>query len=310
MKTDNKGMTIMEVLISVCIIAIVLILLFSLLLQVRSEDTDNNIQSTFILTQASIIKNIEEDIVDYGLRSIDQCNPLNVLSDSDRSNIIDRNKIYCVQLNYGDLNNKGDSLFENDLTGIVMIYEYSLKYEVKADGSIKHSDLRGIVNGIKYSAWMIRYMRGNYVNQRIYDPDYEGPDKVLNSNAKRELFRAKTTVMKELPDVILMEQTMPDGSTVYYEPTVKYSANFGGQFNSGLLSIPVVTAAGEHYDIDISFEYKLPDLSEASLSACNKYKFFQCRERNEGFCQLYDYKAQNAFMKSSSPTDIAADASC
>ena len=282
MKTDNKGMTIMEVLISVCIIAIVLILLFSLLLQVRSEDNDNNIQSTFILTQATIIKNIEEDIVDYGLRSIEQCNFNDILTQSDLDNIADKSNIYCVQLNYGDFNNKPDSIRDGDQTGILMVYEYILKYTVDDNGNVEPSKERGIVNGVKYSAWMIRYMRGNYV-----DPNRD----VHNLKKTKDKFIAKTTVMKELPDVIIMSTKDPQGNDIFYQPQVKYSGYFGTSsnpsLNSGLLSVPIVTSIGEHYDIDVSFEYKLPDYN-SSVSGCNLYKYFQCRYRDEnpGFCKL------------------------
>ena len=51
MKKQN-GMTIIEVLLSVVIIGIVLLLLFSLLIQVRNEDNENNIQSNFIINQS------------------------------------------------------------------------------------------------------------------------------------------------------------------------------------------------------------------------------------------------------------------
>ena len=281
MKTDNKGMTIMEVLISVCIIAIVLILLFSLLLQVRSEDTDNNIQSTFILTQATMIKAIEEDIIDYGLRSIEQCNYMDVLKADDRTNMANQSDVYCVQLNYGEFSAEEDNIYEKDNTGILLVYEYVLKYDVLDDGSIKPSDERGIINGVKYSAWMIRYMRGNYVDQT---------QKVNNSKKQetRDVFKAKTTIMKELPDQIIMSSSDALGNTTYYEPSVKYSGYFGNNMiNSGLLTIPIVTSTGEHYDIDISFEYKLPMYQALADDKCERFKYFSCRHYDDtDFCNL------------------------
>ena len=45
-------------------------LLFTLLIQVRNEDTSNQIQSNFVINQATIIKEVQEDIVNYGVKSI------------------------------------------------------------------------------------------------------------------------------------------------------------------------------------------------------------------------------------------------
>ena len=58
----QNGTTIMEILISVIIIAIVMGLLFTLLIQVRNEDKSNQIQSNFVINQSTMIKEIEEDI--------------------------------------------------------------------------------------------------------------------------------------------------------------------------------------------------------------------------------------------------------
>ena len=70
---DNKGMTITELLVSICIISIVLLLLFSLLIQVRSEDNKSSIQSNFIIDQSTMIKAIEEDVTDYGVKRVSAC---------------------------------------------------------------------------------------------------------------------------------------------------------------------------------------------------------------------------------------------
>ncbi len=61
----KNGTTIIEILISIIIIAIVMGLLFTLLIQVRNEDTSNQIQSNFVINQATIIKEVQEDIVKW-----------------------------------------------------------------------------------------------------------------------------------------------------------------------------------------------------------------------------------------------------
>jgi len=69
----RNGTTIVELLISVILIALVLALLFNLLVQVRNEDVTNNTQSNYVINQAAIIKEIEQDFIDYGVKKVSSC---------------------------------------------------------------------------------------------------------------------------------------------------------------------------------------------------------------------------------------------
>ena len=73
MRRKENGLTIVEILISILIIAIVVALLFNMLIQVRSEDVENSIQSEFLLSQATFVKAVEEDAVNYGVRRVSPC---------------------------------------------------------------------------------------------------------------------------------------------------------------------------------------------------------------------------------------------
>lgn len=66
MKLNNKGITLVEIIISVALISIILIFLFSLLIQVNNENSDNEVKSSYLVNQATFIKQIEEDFLDYG----------------------------------------------------------------------------------------------------------------------------------------------------------------------------------------------------------------------------------------------------
>ena len=137
----QDGMTIIEVLLSVVIIGIVLLLLFSLLIQVRNEDNENNIQSNFIINQSTFIKELEEDIINYGVKSVSPC----ILGDLNLTDsTVDGNKYTCMKLTYA-----ADYLDDN--IGFLVIYKSFTTYTV--------------VNG-KYvgdkSSWMIEYQRGKY----------------------------------------------------------------------------------------------------------------------------------------------------
>jgi len=73
MKLNNKGITIVEIIISVALISIVLIFLFNLLIQVNNENDDNNIRSSYLVNQSAFIKQIEEDFIDQELSSGTKC---------------------------------------------------------------------------------------------------------------------------------------------------------------------------------------------------------------------------------------------
>lgn len=68
---NNKGITLVEIIISVSLISIVLVFLFNMLIQVNNENSDNEIKSSYLVNQSTFIKQIEEDFLDYKLQTDD-----------------------------------------------------------------------------------------------------------------------------------------------------------------------------------------------------------------------------------------------
>lgn len=164
----NSGVTIIEILISIAIIGIVLILLFTLLVQIRREDSANNIQSNFIINQSTFIKKIEEDMVDYGVKSIGSC----TLADVNISNTVVsgyENRYRCVRIEYA-----ADYL--KDKVGFLLIYNYYTKYE-NINGSFKGKD----------PSWIIQYVRGSYSTCYV------------GQSPKKSTWRSSINIMKEIP---------------------------------------------------------------------------------------------------------------
>lgn len=62
MKLNNKGITLVEIIISIALISIVLIFLFSLLVTVNDMNDEAEVNSTYLINKALILKNIEEDL--------------------------------------------------------------------------------------------------------------------------------------------------------------------------------------------------------------------------------------------------------
>ena len=73
MKLNNKGITLIEIIISVALISIVLVFLFSLLIQVNNENADNEVNSSYLVHQSTFTKQIEEDFIEYKLQSGASC---------------------------------------------------------------------------------------------------------------------------------------------------------------------------------------------------------------------------------------------
>lgn len=62
MKLNKKGMTLVEIIISIALISIVLVFLFSLLVDVKDINDEASINSDYLINKALILKNIEEDL--------------------------------------------------------------------------------------------------------------------------------------------------------------------------------------------------------------------------------------------------------
>ncbi len=62
MKLNKKGITLVEIIISIALISIVLIFLFNLLVDVKDMNDEASINSDYLINKALILKNIEEDL--------------------------------------------------------------------------------------------------------------------------------------------------------------------------------------------------------------------------------------------------------
>lgn len=62
MKLNKKGITLVEIIISIALISIVLIFLFSLLVDVKDMNDEASINSDYLINKALMLKNIEEDL--------------------------------------------------------------------------------------------------------------------------------------------------------------------------------------------------------------------------------------------------------
>lgn len=71
MKINNKGMTLVEIIVSITLISIVLIFLMNLFIRVRDIYNQSKINAEYDMLVSSIIKSIGDDMETYGLRNVE-----------------------------------------------------------------------------------------------------------------------------------------------------------------------------------------------------------------------------------------------
>ena len=99
MKLNNKGVTLVEIIISVALISIVVVFLFALLIQVNNENSENEVRSSYLINQATFIKQIEEDFIDYKYDGNEQsCS----IDESLNISNLDNNNYICIKFNYNE----------------------------------------------------------------------------------------------------------------------------------------------------------------------------------------------------------------
>lgn len=235
MNKYNHGTTIIEILLSVVIISLVMVFLFTLLVQVKHEDDDNQVQSQFLIDQSTIVENVEEDITDYGVSGISACNIYNVDVTASSVDSSQRENFKCVRINYA-----ADYLKDN--VGYLMIYKYYTTYDEASSKGTK--DLTGTE-----SKWMIRYIRGSY----------SGAETTNN-------WSTATTLMKELPNDIDLSET----SYARFNNIAKSTGtNTINPPNAAVLVVPIMNTSGVHYDVSLPFLIKRGESFTCSPSSSN-----------------------------------------
>lgn len=83
---NNKGTTLIEVMISVVLITIIMVFMFTLLVDLKNEESLSTKKSTDALNRAAIIHLIQNDIISRGIKSLTFC--------ADSDDACDKNHLY------------------------------------------------------------------------------------------------------------------------------------------------------------------------------------------------------------------------
>ena len=71
---NKKGMTLLEIIISIALISVVMLFLFSLLNDIQYESKHSSYAKDFLVSRATIIKDVQEDILNNNITNVGQVN--------------------------------------------------------------------------------------------------------------------------------------------------------------------------------------------------------------------------------------------
>lgn len=214
---NNKGITLIEIIISIVLISIVLIFLFSLLITVNDINYESEVNSTYLINKSLILKNIEEDFSKASNVTLDSC-----IKPADRN--FEVNELYN---SYG-VDTGTEKYFpqlKSPLTGDDPKYKANqcLKFTYVWKTGVTETDDPGYL-GIYYyknkSSYVISYIRGNNKATRIL-PEFEKNNVEDDGSLKRA-----------------------------------WNHNFNSADKFKNLYIPIIGSDGKDYSINISYYQK------------------------------------------------------
>ena len=241
---NQSGMTIIEVLVSVIIISFVMSLLFVLLLQVQNANSAAKKKSNLLISQAVITKAIEQDMIEIGVSAVSACTyeDFNMFS-----NQIDESEPYaCARLEF----NKSYDI--NDL-GYIMVYKQN-------------------ENAYDNATWVVKYARGYYDNCVMGNSPSDGSSWIESYSVVQKL-NNDVTLGSFVDRVTGKTRYVSLNYSAEYDPTEKYSRQ---KVNSANIVIPIVDSNNYHYDIDLSFSFRLYYPDETDPAKAKQRVDFVC----------------------------------
>lgn len=239
MKLNKKGMTLVEIIISIALISIVLVFLFSLLVDVKDMNDEASINSDYLINKALILKNIEEDLDKENSVTLNTCEINNFYttyptidkinggdysyfkqsSDKSNSDVQKRLASECISFDFGN----------NDVAHLGIYY-------------YKNKD-----------SYVISYIHGNTKATRLL-PEFDKYNVDSNGNI-RAGFKIKYSKSDQTSECILNS-----GNNKLTDDEENIKCTFAsktlvdGKFHK--IEIPIIGSDGKDYSIIISYYKK------------------------------------------------------
>ena len=215
---NKKGITLVEIIISIVLISIVLIFLFSLLITVKDINDESEVNSTYLINKSLILKNIESDLDKASSVKLEECTAKSGSS----------YKITELYSNYGETSDTGEPYFpqqsgggnDPNFTG-----EKCLKFVY---GTNDYAYL-GIYYYKSKESYVISYIHDDVKATRLL-PDFE--KSVYNINS-----------LKDSPLTGYKTWTYNGSNSIPYN-------ELNGFY---VINIPIIGSDGKDYGINISY---------------------------------------------------------
>lgn len=104
MKLNNKGITLIEIIMSIALITIVLVFISLLLIDVKDINDNSKVNATYLIDKALAIKVIEEDLMKYKSITIGKtCDITNIYADYVKNDLEQKNQFSeCFEITIND----------------------------------------------------------------------------------------------------------------------------------------------------------------------------------------------------------------
>lgn len=238
MKLNKKGITLVEIIISIALISIVLIFLFSLLVDVKDMNDEASINSDYLINKALILKNIEEDL-DIATTELN----------------INTCEIHTFYTTYPEMAkvDESNTYFKQDDEDISIIKKRLASECISFD--FGNSDVAHL--GIYYyknkDSYVISYIHGNTKATRLL-PEFDKYNVDRDGNI-RAGFKIKYSNSDQTSECILNS-----GNNKLTDDEKKIKCTFAsktlvdGKFHK--IEIPIIGSDGKDYSIIISYYKK------------------------------------------------------
>ncbi len=132
---NNKGVTLVEIIVSVVLISIVVIFIFNLMITVKNLNDTSNTSSTNIINKGIIIKKIEADFQNLGLVAVNKC----IGTETAGVMVQNYNKdaYYCLKFTY----NQTDSNYKYGYLVYYSYYNTTSKKDLNIIGYIRGNNI-------------------------------------------------------------------------------------------------------------------------------------------------------------------------
>lgn len=116
---NKKGMTLVEIIVSISLVTVILAFLINLLITVKDFDNNTQNASEMLINQAVITREAQKDFIDYGLVGVSACTSEDVTARGLLSPVPSgATNIYCLKFTY-------DSSLVTDNIGYLLSYTYN-----------------------------------------------------------------------------------------------------------------------------------------------------------------------------------------